>query len=284
MQNPQAHYDNERDEFPTVSHTDYLASVKFEEDGTDFPSILSEWDYELDEVNDEEWDDPEPLAEYDGNLHRPLYEFTDDDADLVVRLEIGQWVSRIDAASTVQQKMIAELLGELGRTRLHRWLPWLDKQQWTAESLLLFLQFRLYWDVSPRWWEYSFWDWRTHCWYPTRSRYSLSLDDAYDLVHRRLGCRHEEIIDETWLNDWFELVLWQHGFRSFAAFAVFRSGFATGENWLRHIDWYAADDLDNGEIGARWGNDHRLYRYGPPVWFAEQNWFDPREWHDNLGW
>ena len=248
-----------------------------------------QWDGDLDEFDPDEdadeWDEPEPLVEYDGELRRPVYVIGgDDDATLGIELRIDQWVDEIDDVKAKQRYSITELLKELRYSRLRRLLPWLAKQRWTGESILLFLRFRVHWESSPHWWANSHWDWRTRCWYPTHSRYNLSLDDTYELVHRRLDYRPNEIVDATWLGDWLNLALWQHGFLSFASFAVFRAGFSVGDNWLRYIDWYARNDLDSNETGSRWSNGHHIYRYGPPLWFAEQNWYEPNEWHDNLGW
>ena len=265
-------YISEWADYPADYQPDYLAPAEFDAD--DLAALL-EWDDNDTEDADAEqfeWDEPEPLVEYNDELRQPLYVLDEYDVDaLGINLRIDQWVAGIDAASAIQRYSIVELLRKLGYNRLRRWLPWLDKQQWTGESLLLFLRFRLHWESSPHWWESSYWDWRAHCWYPTRSRYSLSLDDTYDLVHRRLDCRPNEIIDEVWLGDWLDLALWRHGFRSFASFTVFRAGFADSDNWQQYIEWYSTDDLGGNETGSRWNNGHRLYRYGPPIWFAEQN-------------
>lgn len=272
---------------PVDDQSDYLAQAEIDSD-TDGLDILLELDddeIEVTDADDSEWDEPEPLVEYDGELRRQLYVIDEyDDDTLGIDLRIDQWVAGLDAINIIQRSLVAELLRKFGRNRLRRWLLWLDKQQWTGESLLLFLRFRVHWESNPHLWEYSFWDWRANCWYPTRSRYSLSLDDTYELVCLRLDCHPSEIIDETWLGDWVNLALWRHGFRSFASFAKFRAGFTSSNGWLRHIDWYALDDLDGDEGISRWQNGDRLYRYGPPTWFAEQNWYEPREWHDNLGW
>ena len=286
MPDHKANYLNKWDDFLADYQLDNSMTEEFDDVAGDFGNLL-DWDDEVDGSNSDgfEWDEPEPLVEFDGELQRPIYVMDDnDDDELVIELRISQWISAIYAASAIDRYLILELLKGLGRNRIRRWLPWLNKQQWTGESLLLFLRFRMRWESSPHWWECSYWDWRVRCWYPTRHRYSLTLDETYELVHRRLDCSPNEVIDETWLGDWLELALWRHGFRSFASFAVFRAGFAGGGNWQQHIEWYATDDLGSNETGPQWNNGYRLYRYGPPIWFAEQNWFDPGEWHDNLGW
>ena len=282
----ETNYTNQWPDDPAGNRADYLTPAEFEAYADD-PEGLLEWDDDDMESADPdgfEWDEPEPLAEYDDELRQPRYVLDEYDGALGIDLRIDQWVARIDFTSAIQRYSIKEILKGLGNNRLRWWLSWLDKQQWTGESLLLFLKFRVHWEASPHLWESSYWDWLGRCWYPTRSRYSLSLDDTYELVQRRLDHLPSEIIDEAWFGDWLNMALWQHGFRSFASFAVFRAGFAGGDNWLRHVEWYASDDMDDDKTGSHWRNSHHLYRYGPPVWFAEQNWTDPSEWHDNLGW
>ena len=282
MQDSQEHYDGAQNDFPTISQSDYLMSAEFEGD-TDSPVILLEWDGELD-VEDDEWDDPEPFAEYDSELRQPLYVMDDDDVQVGIELRIDRWVAQVDSASDTRRDLIIQALRGLGLGRIRRWLPWLGKQQWTGESLLLFLRFRTCWELSPNWWEYSYWDWRARCWYPTRSRYSLTLEDTYELVHHRSDHGPDQIIDETWFADWLELALWQYGFRSFASFAVFRAALGSGNDWTRHIDWYTPDDIGDDEPNSRWNNGYHFSHYGPPLWFCEQTWYEPSEWHDNLGW
>ena len=287
MTSPRSDYISESPDAPADNRSDYIVPADFDAYEDDLDELLKWDDADVEDADADrfEWDEPEPLVEYDDELHQPLYVLDEhDDDELGIDLRIDQWVARIDSASITQRYAIKEILREFGNSRLHRWLLWLDKQPWTGESLLLFLRFRVYWEASPHLWESSYWDWLAGCWYPTRSRYNLSLDDTYELVHRRLDCLPSEIIDADWFGDWLDMALWQRGFRSFASFAVFRAGFVGDASWQRDIDWYASDGLDNDETGQRWVNGHRLYRYGPPIWFAEQNWYDPGEWHDNLGW
>ena len=267
--------------------SDDLPAIAAELDD-EYSGILQDWDDDLDSSEEDElgWDEPEPLAEYDSELRQPLYTVDKDDFALSDELKIDQWVAtKLRDATSNERGQIAELLEEFDSQRLRRWLPWLDQQDWTAGSLLLFLRFRLVWDSNPHWWEYSFWDWRSYCWYPARNRYSLSLTDSYDLIRLRLDHSPKEIIDETWLGDWLELSLWQRGFPSFAAFAVFRAGFKPRENWQRHLDWNTVDDSGRYDwVSDNHVSGYRCYRYGPPIWFNKQDWYDPCEWHDNLGW
>ena len=280
------HETNDESGVPVDGNSDYLPLAEFDDVENELDIQLEWWAEDEETDADElEWDEPEPLAEYDSELRQWLYVIDDyDDAALGVELRLDQWVATIGTANLFQRHVAAQLLRDIGNNRLRTWLPWLSKQQWTGESLVLFLRFRAHWESNPHWWEYSYWDWRARCWYPTRNRYSLSLEDTYQLVHLRLDCPTKEMIDEAWLADWLDLALWEHGFRSFASFALFRAGFSNGDNWIRHIDRYALDDSHSNETGSRWNNEHRLYRYGPNPWFAEQNWYEPNEWHDNLGW
>ncbi len=239
------------------------------------------------DIDDVDWDEPELLSEYNGELRQPLYVIDDDDDYFLGNeLLIDRWVAtKLATYTRIRQKQIAELLREFSVNRLRRWLPWLEKQQWTGGSLLLFLRFWVYWDSNQHWWEHSFWDYRLQCWYLTRSRYSLSLDDSYNLIQLRRHYRPSEVINETWLGDWIELALWQRGFRSFASFAVFRAKFKPGESWQRHLNSDAPEDPEGYDVQSNKRiNGYRRYRYGPPLWFSEQDWYDSSEWHDNLGW
>ncbi len=215
------------------------------------------------------WDEPEPLGEYEPELRRQLPGIDNDDAEaLIGELRIDQWVSRIVAATAVQQKRIATLLWQLGDKRLRSWLPWLGKQQWTGASLLLFLEFWDIWDRRPHWWASSYWDPGLRCWRPTGRpvRTSLSRDASYKLVQLRLNQRPYEVIDEAWFDDWNELELRSRGFPTFASFAVFRAGFKPGENWKAHLDSDTPDDFDYDDADSA------------------RDWYDSNDWRDSWDW
>ena len=186
-------------------------------------------------VDDTYLDEPEPLIEYDSLLREPLYQVDADDTDLFRTIPVDQWVSSIDEINDSQTGEITDLLLDFSTSRLRRWLPWLRRQNWTGESLLLFLQFRVYWDENPGLWEASFWDSRFGCWRPTWSRYNLSRDDQFDLIQYRVGYPPPEIIDGAWFQDWESFTLWKYGFPAFAEFALFRAVIADGEDWRNHV-------------------------------------------------
>jgi hypothetical protein len=114
-------------------------------------------------------------------------------------------------------------------------------------------------------------------------------------VKRRLDYSPAEVIDKAWFEDWEHLALWEYGYPSFADFALFRSILKNGEDWRSFIDWYAtsASVRDIRVLGdspsekgdpSHLSHQHGLPQYGLPLWLAEQDWYDPSEWHDNLGW
>ena len=239
--------------------------------------------------------EPEPIAEYDSELGQPLYGLDDDITDLSRKIKISEWVASIGHTTATLFQEIVRLLEGFSIAHLRSWLPWLRKQDWTGQSLLLFLKFHLYWEANPHWWEASFWDRRLGCYRPTWSRYSLSRDDQFDLVKRRLDYSPAEVIDKAWFEDWEHLALWEYGYPSFADFALFRSILKNGEDWRSFIDWYAtsASVRDIRVLGdspsekgdpSHLSHQHGLPQYGLPLWLAEQDWYDPSEWHDNLGW
>ncbi len=265
----------------------------------------------FDDLSGTEWDEPEPLAEYDSDLSGTLH-ISEDVSGIYRNIKIDEFVASISPITDAQRVQISQLLGGMSAGRLRSWLPWLWDQDWTGHSLLLFLEFRInYWEETPEWWEYTFWhSSQGHWWtYPSSSYNMLSRDATYDLVHARLAYSSDEIIDEAWLKDWEDFALWKHGFPSFAGFAVFRAEPKNGEDWRSMIVWntdlskfteetpcksglynvsHRVDPLMASLDGGRYSvwEDSLSYRkpQGLPLWFAMQDWYDPSEWHDNLGW
>lgn len=233
-------------------------------------------------------DEPEPSAEYDGELGQILYELDHEIPDLPRSIRVDQWLNTVQEMSDFQRREIAGLLLEFSGARLRRWLPWLCKQQWTGNSLLLFMQFRAFWDGNCDLWECLRWSPSLKVWYGMLNRNSLSLDNSYVLVQRRLGCSPDEVIDLEWFDDWDRMDIWlrvTQGFYSFSSFAMYRSSLSYAEDW-RHrpdlqVDFYSPLRELIPALG-KW--DQRAHRYGPRLWFVGQDWYDPVEWHDGLGW
>ncbi len=256
-----------------------------------------------------DFDEPEPLAEYDSELSETLYVPDAIDGYASQKLRIDEFISEAKGATEEEQAQIHMLMDSMGRARLRILLSWFKKQDWTANSLLLFLEFRLeHWEENQHWWEYAFWNSHIGHWLPHSNRNTLSMDATYALVQSRLNCSPEEVIDESWFDDWNDLALWKQGFSSFARFALFRAGLREGEDWwelmrLQNSD-FPVDEQDalipydtsykgysdtvlgflNSKYRSRedqtivWGHD------STPLWFAIQDWYDPSEWHDGLGW
>ena len=81
---------------------------------------------------------------------------------------------------------------------------------------------------------------------------------------------------------------------------MFRSKLGEGDPWQQRIDWriYTETDAADAEDsnGDNWGVDgtedipvdgHKDRENGHCAlenWFIQQVWYDPAEWHDNLGW
>ncbi len=256
-----------------------------------------------------DFDEPEPLAEYDSELSETLYVPDAIDSYASQKLRIDEFISEAKGATEEEQAQIHMLMGSMSQARLRRMLSWLKERDWTANSLLLFLEFRLeYWEENQHWWEYTFWNSRLGHWWGRPSPYNLSMDATYALVQSRLNCSPEEVIDESWFNDWNDLALWKQGFSSFAQFALFRAGLREGENWWELMHLYSSDspvdeqdalipydtsykgysDTVLGFLNSKyrsredqtivWGHD------STPLWFAIQDWYDPSEWHDGLAW
>ena len=234
--------------------------------------------------------DPVPQAEYDSELRQPLYELQYDNLELLREVKVNEWVASIDDVSNAQVQEITDILLGLSRPRLRSWLPWLRGQQWTGRLLLLFLQFRAYWDENPQFWESSFWDWKFACWRPTWSAYALSRDSQFDLVQQRLDYAPAEIINRTWFDEWERFALWKHGYEAFADFALLRAGLTDRDDWRNYVDWSQSIFLTENEPlfeNARREDiltpqSHSKFRQ--TFWFVSQDWYDPAEWHDGLGW
>lgn len=250
-------------------------------------------------------DEPEPLAEYDSGLAETLY-YTDENAEIrAMDLRLDELVSSLEGATETQRDQIYGLLSEFSSRRLSSWLTWLRDQEWTGQSLLLFLEFRELWEATPQWWEYSVWShWLDRWWFYSNPSV-LSRDAAYEVIQQRLHCQPDEIIEEDWFQDWDDLALWKYDFSSFASFVVFRAGLSASEDWMSHLSWQTEvdegplalrrnfNDHDSGDILDSWvgrlrvwedDTPYRTYVDGPPLWFAVQDWYDTAEWHDHLGW
>ena len=167
----------------TLSKSKTLTSTDWDEEGLDdgvnlslLPSaewaVLLEWDSTQlggsenvghDVFDDVEGDfsfldEPVPWANYDSRLGTSLYETDEDLANLPWEIRVDEWVASISETNDAQRQEITDLLLGFSKPFLRSLLPWLRGQQWSGQSILLFLQFRAYWDENPELWEASFWD------------------------------------------------------------------------------------------------------------------------------
>ena len=309
--------DAEGDARTPISHLEDSQVTKSQTDVED-PALSDDDDWEYDDLYLDDHDsldyhvsnidEPEPLAEYDSDLSETLYELDSDVSNLTLRLRVNEFIAGVEHAKDTHRNEIIEALNELSSRRLSHLLRWMEQKKWTGNSLLLFLRFRAEWDDNPDWWEYIVWN----PGFDSLWRYSnpgvLSRDACYELIHSRLHCEPDEVIDESWYEDWDYLVLWKHGFPSFASFALFRAGLNDNEDWKSLLEFVtnvevtesdSFSDIYNAYKGGyitsvidsltgkhRVADDYSPYRrsYGPPQWFAIQDWYDPVEWHDSLGW
>ena len=233
-------------------------------------------------------DEPVPLAEYDGELAQPLHELEYDDRGLLREVKVNEWLASIEEVDDAQFKKINKILLGFSGRRLQNWLTWLREKKWNGKSLLLFLQFRTYWDENCELWERLQWSLGLKFWFRVLDRNSLTRDDSYLLISRRCHCSADDVIDQEWFEDWESFDLWARvalDFFSFASFVMYRSQFVYAEDWRNRRDLQveldrAADDvvltMSRSELPAQ----HR----GPRSWFSGQDWYAPIEWHDGLGW
>ena len=243
---------------------------------------------------------PEPLEEFDGELRQPLFVIPEDsDHDFRWRLKIDEAVAAIAVASVAEREEVRDLLWDFCYRQTRKW-SWLKEKSWTTASLRLFLEFQSCWQGNPEWWEASFYNGHTGVWRIQWSRYNLSLDDCYILIQQRIDCPPDQVIEPEWFDDWQQYGLWLRGFHSFADYALFRSKLGEGDPWQQRIDWRIYTETDTtdaeGSNGDNWGvagtedipvDGHKDRANGHCAlenWFIQQVWYDPTEWHDNLGW
>ena len=186
----------------------------------------------VDDIEFSRFDEPQPELSATSVLRDDLYPPDHSINNFTLELKLDSLLAtlalepaELDACRTILKSESYDI------SRLRKLLPWLAAQQWSAGSLLLFLEFRRTWEspCNVRWWEwhygpYPFYDYHTLTWIAT-----------YDLVHHRSHCRPNEVIDESWFHDWEEFEIWRHGVISFAAFAVLRSSITERECWLDHV-------------------------------------------------
>ncbi len=285
----------------TDQNTVFSPSQPSPDDDLDIPS---DWfEDELEASQDTEPPDlPVPAFEYDPNLSVDLYQGAEfiDLTDVDIRLDL--FLASV-GLSDDQGRQIRDHLKKFSRARLSNWLPWLVSKPWTGRTLLMFVQFHNRWEGVPERWE-SRWCFRTYGWQSAKSPMSniLSRDAAYRIVHQRINCHPEEMIDPMWFEEWDYHSLWRHGFLSFASFATFRSALNDGEEWKTLIFWQNAER----DMESYFRRDHIMdstlrstdggtptpedevppysHTSSVPRWYHIQDWYPEHEWHDNLGW
>ncbi len=257
-----------------------LVSSQFEDATSLVPDLVEGYDSDFDE--------PEPIAEYDPDLRQRLFASDFGVTDLSRKIKTDELVAGVLAATDAEREIIRSLLDLLSVHRLGSWLPWLREKRWTGRTLVLFLEFRAFWDDNSHLWERLWWSRDRRYWSRVFNRNVLSLDASYELVHRRLHCPPEEVNDEGWLDDWEDVEPWVlvgQGFFSFSAFALYRSSLRYAEDWLYRPDLQVDFKSPNSNDWSRTGVS-AFNRNLPSLisWFEGQDWYDPAGWHDNLGW
>ena len=254
------------------------------------------------------FDEPEPQAEFDPELAEPLYESEGVIANMVHLLDLDAILAEIEPLSEGQRIQIVQILSEFSARKLASTLDWMSRKSWTGQSLLRYLEFRDLWENNAQWWGYYRWSCELESWWELSNRYCLSRDGCYYLAQTRCQFDIDEIIDESWLDDWNGVAAWRFEFYSFASFAIFRAGLREDEDWRAYLKAGHAADLESfGGSNVPSGSFKSLSGYppdlqaaaggdpyavlgdawlngGPPAWFVAQNWYDSAEWHDHLGW
>ena len=265
------------------------------------------YDTDDNEVNE---DEPEPIAEYDSELSDPLHELDEATTDLTIAIKVNEWLSTVEEMDEDQRQEITDILLDFKIERLRSWLPWLREKTWTGYTLLLFLQFRAYYDENPELWKRLKWNSKAKTWKWVEDHYSLSRDDSYLLMERKEHFGRDEIVAIEWCEDYDCLdaqVLREQGFLSLADFAVYRSQFHIGEDWRRRPDLGVDFDYKIRDKKKHISNIHtgllrmeisNPYDYTLPMandhadlagigsnnplenWFEMHDWYSQEEWFD----
>lgn len=253
-------------------------------------------------------DEPEPIAEYDSELSDPLHELDEATTDLTIAIKVNEWLSTVEEMDEDQRQEITDILLDFKIERLRSWLPWLREKTWTGYTLLLFLQFRAYYDENPELWKRLKWNSKAKTWKWVEDHYSLSRDDSYLLMERKEHFGRDEIVAIEWCEDYDCLdaqVLREQGFLSLADFAVYRSQFHIGEDWRRRPDLGVDFDYKIRAKKKHISNIHtdllrmeisNPYDYTLPManyhadlaWTGRhnplENWFEIHDWYSQEEW
>ena len=197
--------------------------------------FTDQWEDISDDVDN--WKEPVPTADPISALSESLYPPDNSITDISRELKIGELLTLVVPCTLEQQARCHELLSDCGVGRLRRLIPWLHKRTWCGEKLQLFLEFRNHWESTSnvRWWEIFYWSEFDQAWIPQYLNSTLTLEYTREIVENRVGLVVSEVIGQDWYDDWEDSVAWEHGIRSFANFAVFRSGIPDGIYWREYL-------------------------------------------------
>ena len=219
----------------------------------------------FDEFATPELDEPLPTAEYDGSRSTSLYSPDGGELDRWA-IKVDEWLAKIDTSPSELQ-LVKKHLRSYTNARLGSWLAWASSKRWTGRLLVLFLQFEHYCHMHSHMWE-NFGGYGD----PYALDGVISRDASYELVGNRSELPADRIIDPGWYSEWMRTaprILIENGFRSFGSFAVYRS--------------QSSDALIRDFTSEALARALTQYYYREwPDWLSHQDWYDLREWHDNL--
>ena len=228
---------NSMDEQATgASETEGAAGTSWDIEDLRGEAILGPWSDIP--VEKEDWAVPDPTADPVSALNESLYPPDNSITDISRELKIGEMLSLVAPCTRMQHTRCHELLSTCGVGRLRLLIPWLRKRAWCGDKLQLFLEFRNLWETPEKahWWEIFFWDHYIQAWIPKYDCSTLTLEQAHELVDKRAGCVVSDVIDRSWFDDWEDSVVWEHGIRSFASFAILRARSPDGDQWREYLD------------------------------------------------
>ena len=142
-------------------------------------------------------------ADYEDDTSRPAFPSSKSDTGIAKDLPVDEWLSSLTDLTKKEREEVATWVGGLRPPRFGSWLPWLKDQKWDRRTLLAFLQFQAYWDVNWELWVVRI-PTKQRGWIERHYRNTMTRDMALELTKLRLDCAPEDVIDDDWIDQWWD--------------------------------------------------------------------------------
>ncbi len=219
----------------------------------------------------EEWVEYPDLdgADYEGTLTRPIFVLPENDVSIKRTLQVDEWLASLQDSlrdiSAEEREEVAVWTRWLVPARFGSWFPWLRSQNWDGRVLLAFLRFQAYWDANWELWAVRIPRGKGR-WIERHQRHTMSREMALELAKLRIDCAPEDVIEESWIEDWrYKLPqdLMERGIFSLAQFALYMAEWQGVEPWnttaMRHVrNWVTQDEW---KALTEWYGDDDFHEY-----------------------